>query len=100
MWWEAGGNCIIKSFISCIRFLNSIKVIKERIMGWAGYVACMGEMRNTYKILIGKPEGKNYLQELDIDGRVMDLRETGWRKVWNKFVWLMTGSSGWLLWKQ
>jgi hypothetical protein len=28
-------------------------VIKRR-MRWAGHVACMGEMRNVYKILVGK----------------------------------------------
>jgi hypothetical protein len=27
-------------------------------MGWAGNVAWMGEMRNAYRILAGKPEGK------------------------------------------
>jgi hypothetical protein len=26
-----------------------------------GYVACMGEMRNAYNILVGKPEGKRPL---------------------------------------
>jgi len=27
-------------------------------MGWTGHVARMGEMRNAYKMLVGKPEGK------------------------------------------
>jgi hypothetical protein len=35
---------------------NIIRVINLRI--WAGYVAFMGKVRNAYKILIGKPEGK------------------------------------------
>jgi hypothetical protein len=26
-----------------------------------GHVACTGEMRNAYKILVGKPEGKRPL---------------------------------------
>jgi hypothetical protein len=30
-------------------------VIKARKMRWAGHVACMGEMRNAYNILVGKP---------------------------------------------
>jgi hypothetical protein len=25
-------------------------------MRWAGHVACMGEERNVYKVLVGKPE--------------------------------------------
>jgi hypothetical protein len=38
--------------------LNIIKVIESRRMRWATYVACMGEMRNVLKILVGDPEGK------------------------------------------
>jgi hypothetical protein len=30
-------------------------------MKWAGHVACTGEMRNAYKILVRKPEGKRML---------------------------------------
>jgi hypothetical protein len=40
---------------------NIIKQIKSRKMRWAGHVACMGEGRNVYKVLIGKPEGKRLL---------------------------------------
>jgi hypothetical protein len=36
-------------------------MIKSRNMRWMGYVACMGEMRNTYKILVRKLEGKRPL---------------------------------------
>jgi hypothetical protein len=32
--------------------------MKSRRMGWARYVACMGEMRNAHKILVRQPEGK------------------------------------------
>jgi hypothetical protein len=28
-------------------------------------------MRNACKILIGTPEGKNYLKELGVDGRII-----------------------------
>jgi hypothetical protein len=37
---------------------NIIMVMKSRRMGWAGHVAHMGEMRNSCKILVGKPEWK------------------------------------------
>jgi hypothetical protein len=30
-------------------------------MRWVGLVACVGEMRNMYKILVGKPERKRLL---------------------------------------
>jgi hypothetical protein len=35
-------------------------VIKSRRMRWVGCVACMWDRRGAYKILMGKPEGKNY----------------------------------------
>jgi hypothetical protein len=38
-----------------------ITVIKSRGMRWAGYVARIGEKRNVYRILVGKPEGKRLL---------------------------------------
>jgi hypothetical protein len=36
--------------------LNIIRVMKSGRMRWAGHVACMGEMRNLYRIIVGKPE--------------------------------------------
>jgi hypothetical protein len=35
-----------------------IGIIKSRWMRWAGHVARMGEMRNVYRLLVRKPEGK------------------------------------------
>jgi hypothetical protein len=32
-------------------------------MSWAGYVAHMGEERKVYKVLVGKPKGKNHLED-------------------------------------
>jgi hypothetical protein len=40
---------------------NIIRMIKSRRMRWAGNVARMGETRNAYRILVGKPEGKRPL---------------------------------------
>jgi hypothetical protein len=39
---------------------NIVRVIKSR-MGWAGHVARMGEGRDVYRVLLGKPEGKRPL---------------------------------------
>jgi hypothetical protein len=36
-------------------------MIKSRRMRWAGHVARMGERRNTYRILVEKPEGRRPL---------------------------------------
>jgi hypothetical protein len=35
-----------------------IRQMKSRIMRWAEHVARMGEGRNVYRVLVGKPEGK------------------------------------------
>jgi hypothetical protein len=45
---------------SCFKDENIIfdyvSVIKSRRMRWAGHAARMGEKRNAYRILVGKPE--------------------------------------------
>jgi hypothetical protein len=35
-----------------------IRIIKSRRVRWARHVARMGEKRNVYRLLVGKPEGK------------------------------------------
>jgi hypothetical protein len=54
-----------------------IRMIKSRRMRWAAHVARMGEKRNAYKILVGKPEGKRPLRRPRhrcVDNIKMDLR--------------------------
>jgi hypothetical protein len=34
-----------------------IRIIKSRRMRWVGHIARMGEKRNTYGLLVGKPQG-------------------------------------------
>jgi hypothetical protein len=59
---------IMSSFITCIFYhiiiiivvvvvVVVVRVIKSRRMRWAGYVGSTREMKNTYKILVGKHEG-------------------------------------------
>jgi hypothetical protein len=58
-----------------------IRMIKSRRVRWAGHVARMGEERNAYRILLGKPEGKSPLGRTRrkwVDNIKMDLREIGW----------------------
>jgi hypothetical protein len=38
-----------------------VRVIKARRVRWVGHVACMGEVRGAYNILVGKPEGRRPL---------------------------------------
>jgi hypothetical protein len=57
-----------------------IRQIKSRRMRWAGHVTRMGEGRNVYRVLVGKPEGKRPLgrpRRRWEDGIKMDLREIG-----------------------
>jgi hypothetical protein len=42
--------------------LNIIRMIKSRRMRWEGHVARMGQLRNAYKVLVGKPERKIILE--------------------------------------
>jgi hypothetical protein len=42
---------------------NIIRVIKSRKMRWDGGVACMGEMKDAYRVLVGKLEGKRPLRK-------------------------------------
>jgi hypothetical protein len=58
-----------------------IRQIKSRRMRWAGHVARMGEGRNVYRVLVGKPEGKRPLGRPRLrweDGIKMEFREIGW----------------------
>jgi hypothetical protein len=56
--------------------------MKSRRMKWAGHVACMGEERKVYKVLVGKPKGKRPLgrprHRWGVGGIRIDLREIGW----------------------
>jgi hypothetical protein len=63
------------------------------------HVAHMGEGRNKYRVLVGKPEGKRQLERPRCrwgDGIKIDLREIGWG-VWSGFTWLRIGTVGRLL---
>jgi len=53
-----------------------VRVIKSRIMRWAGHVARMGEGRGVYRVLVGKPEGRRPRLRWE-DNIRMDLREVG-----------------------
>jgi hypothetical protein len=62
-------------------------------------VASMGEGRNVYSVLVGKPEGKDHLKDQGVDGR-MGSKWTLGRLVggvWSGFSWLRSGAVGGLL---
>ncbi|KAJ4432290.1 hypothetical protein ANN_20908 [Periplaneta americana] len=58
-----------------------IRNIKSRRLRWAGHAARMGESRNAYSVLVGRPEGKRPLgrpRRRWEDNITMDLREVGY----------------------
>ena len=74
---------------------NIIRVIKSRNIRWAGHVACMGERRGVYRVLMGKPEGKRPLgrPRNRQDNIKMALHKVGWA-AWTGLIRLMTGTDG------
>jgi len=75
---------------------NIFRVIKSQRMRWKGHVARMGKRRCVYRVFVGKPVGKNHLEDPGVDGRII-LRWI-FRKwdvgVWNGLRWLMVGTVG------
>ena len=75
---------------------NIVRVIKWRRMRWAGHVARMGEERGVYRVLVGKPEGKNHWGDLGVDGCII----LGWPSrrrdvgIWTGKGWPRTETGG------
>jgi len=66
---------------------NMVRVIKSRRMRWAGHVARMGQERGVYRVLVGKPEGRNHWGDLGVDGRIL-----GWiSRKWDVGIWTGLG---------
>jgi hypothetical protein len=75
---------------------NIIRLIKSRRMRWTWHVARMGEPRNAYRILVGKPEIKRPLgrpRRRWVDNIKMYLREIGWDGV--DWIELAQGRDQW-----
>jgi hypothetical protein len=65
----------------------------------AGHIACVGKMRNAYKIMVGNLKSREHLQDIGVDGRIISEwtleKQSG--KVITGFIWLRPVSSGGLL---
>jgi hypothetical protein len=62
-----------------------IRIINSRRIRWAGHIGRMGEKRNAYRLLVGKPKGKSPLgrpRRRWVDNTIrMVLGEEGWGDV-------------------
>jgi hypothetical protein len=63
-WREAREDCIIRSLVTC-------NLIKLRMMEWTGHVARVEEMRNAYKILVGRRAGRDHSENLGVNGKIL-----------------------------
>jgi len=63
-------------------------------MGWTGHVAHMGDRRDVYTVLVGRPEGKRPLGGPSVQGNIilkwMFKKWDGY--VWTGLIWLRTGT--------
>jgi len=67
---------------------NIVRVIKSRRTRWAGHVARMVEERGVYRVLLGKPEGRNHGGGLGADGWII----LGWiSRRWDVGIWTGLG---------
>jgi hypothetical protein len=63
----------------------------------------MGERRDEYKVLVGKPEGKRPPERTRRrwqDNIKIDHREVAWRGAWTGSIWVRIEAGGGLLWMQ
>ena len=73
-----------------------VRVMKSRRMRWVGHTARMGERRDVYRVLVGKPEGKNPLgrpRRRWEDNIKIDLQGEGCVGAWtgSSWLWIETG---------
>jgi len=49
-------------------------------MRWIGHVACMGDNRGAFRVLVGRPERRDHFEDpgIDEDSIKMDRQEVGW----------------------
>jgi hypothetical protein len=76
-----GSHYILNNWKNYFSLPNLTRKIKLRRMRWVRHVARIGEKRNGYKLLVGKPDGKRPLgrqRHKRADTIKMDLGEVGY----------------------
>jgi hypothetical protein len=75
------GKLHIEELHNLYSLSNIIRIITSKRMEWAGHVERIGAKRNTYRILVGKPEAKRQLVRPRgrwVENIKIDFREIGW----------------------
>jgi len=78
---------------------NIARVFKWRRMRWAWHVACMGERRGVYRVLVVKPERRRPFgrpRRRWEDNIKMGLQDVGCGSM-DWIIWLRIGTGGWHL---
>ena len=74
---------------------NLILVTKSRRIRWAGLIPRMEERRTVYRVLVGKPERRDHLENPDVDGRViLDGSSESMMGEWTGLIWLRIATGG------
>ena len=64
-------------------------VIKWRRIRWVWHIAFMGERRGVYRVLVGKPEGRDHLEEPGVDGRIILTHwHTTFYNTWRTYIYI------------
>jgi hypothetical protein len=66
--WREPYNDVVRDLYSS---LSAIRMMKSSRMRLVVHVAQMGEKRNAYSLLVGKPEGWRPLGNQDVGGWIM-----------------------------
>jgi hypothetical protein len=72
-----------------------VQVIKSRSIRWAGHIACVGERRGVYRVLVGKPGERDHLEDPGVDWRMIGWIFRKWDGgAWTRLIWLRIGTGG------
>jgi len=69
--WKTGKCCTVRDFMTLYASPYIARLSKSRRLRWVGHVACMGDMRNLFKMLVGSPKGKDHSQDEGLGGRII-----------------------------
>jgi hypothetical protein len=75
---------------------NIIWAIKSRRVRWTEHVACREDRRDAYRILVGRPDGKDHLEDTDTDRSIiLKCIFKKWNgEAWTGLIWLRIGTGG------